>query len=389
MRAAAHRMLHLGSRRVRWAALLAAVLLLHGTGVWWLEDALVGWGAGNQPMPPRMEVAFVRTLEPAAPAPVAVAARPPAPAGAARPRRVRPPAPAASAASAPEQKAPTVVVEEEPSPPIVAVTPPPVQEVAASEPVTAAVVAVPPEPSASAASAASAVAAAFEWPPSTRLTYKLLGNYRGEIHGNARVQWVRVGPRYQVHMDVAVGPSFAPLMSRNMTSDGELGDGGLMPRRYDEATKLPFQSPRRVTVQFTAETVTLANGNTREAMAGVQDTASQFVQMTWLFTTRPQLLRVGNSISLPLALPRRMDRWTYDVLAEERLYTPVGELDTFHLKPRRAEDRPRGELSAEVWFAPSLQYLPVRIRIQQDAETYVDLLMDAAPLQAAPDGGLR
>jgi hypothetical protein len=72
-------------------------------------------------------------------------------------------------------------------------------------------------------------------------------------------------------------------------------------------------------------------------------------------------------------------------VAQERLATPVGEIDTFHLKPRRAEQRPRGELSAEVWFAPSLQYLPVRIRIQQDPETYVDLVMDAAPLQAAPE----
>lgn len=386
MRAAAARMLSLGSRRGRWAALLAAVLLLHGGLAWWLDDALVGWGAGNQPMPQRMEVAFVRTLEPAAPAPVAAAGPAPAPAAAPRTRRARAVAPAASAASAPEERKPVAVVETAPSEPVVVVaaTPPPVQEAAASEPVAAAAVTAAP-----AATSASAAAASFDWPPSTRLTYKLVGNYRGEIHGNARVQWVRQGARYQVHMDISLGPSFAPLMSRNMTSDGELGEAGLVPRRYDEATKLPFQSPRRVGMQFTPETVTLANGSTREAMAGVQDTASQFVQMTWLFTTQPQLLRVGNSINLPLALPRRMDRWTYDVLAEQRLATPVGELDTFHLKPRRADDRPRGELSAEVWFAPSLQYLPVRIRIQQDAETFIDLMMDAAPLQAAPEGGLR
>ena len=374
------------ARRTRWAALFAVVLLLHGLAASWLDDNLVGWGAGQQPMPQRMEVAFVRTLEPAAPAPVVVAAPAPAAPAAPRPRRVRAPARAASAASAalaPEDIKPAPVAMVEEVLPVAAVaTPPP--EPAASEPLPSpAAVAAPSAPSASAAEAP------FEWPPSTRLTYKLVGNYRGEIHGSARVQWVRVGPRYQVHMDVSVGPSFAPLMSRNMTSDGELGEAGLVPRRYDEATKLPFQSPRRVAVQFTPETVTLANGSTREAMAGVQDTASQFVQMTWLFTTRPELLRVGNSISLPLALPRRMDRWTYDVLAEQRLATPVGELDTFHLKPRRADDRPRGELSAEVWFAPSLQYLPVRIRIQQDAETYIDLLMDAAPLQAAPEGGFR
>jgi hypothetical protein len=367
------------ARGTRWAVLLALVLLLHGAAVWWLEDNLVGWGSAGQPMPQRMEVAFVRTLAPAEPAPVVAAAAPPAPA-VPRPRRARAAAPAASAASSPKDNSPPVAVAEVPaSAPVVIVTAPPS---APSEP--AAAVAEAP-----AASAASAAAPAFEWPPSTRLTYTLAGNYRGEIHGNARVQWVRVGSRYQVHMDVAVGPSFAPLIARNMTSDGELSETGLTPRRYDEATKLPFQAPRRVGMQFTPETVTLANGSTREAMAGVQDTASQFVQMTWLFTTQPQLLRVGNSISLPLALPKRVDRWTYDVLDEERLYTPVGAIDTFHLKPRRADDRPRGELSAEVWFAPTLQYLPVRIRIAQDADTFIDLMLDAAPLQAAPEGGPR
>jgi hypothetical protein len=36
-----------------------------------------------------------------------------------------------------------------------------------------------------------------------------------------------------------------------------------------------------------------------------------------------------------------------------------------------------------MWFAPSLQYLPVRILIRQDAQTYVDLLIDRLPEQAA------
>jgi len=241
-------------------------------------------------------------------------------------------------------------------------------------------------PASAAAPAASAPSAPpFEWPPSTRLTYKLTGNYRGEVQGSARVQWVRLGERYQVHLDVVIGPSFAPLIARRMTSDGVIGDAGLVPQRYDEVTKLPFQAPRRAVMSFTPQAVTLANGKERDSVPGLQDSASQFVQLTWLFTTQPQLLKVGNAIVMPLALPRRMDRWIYDVTGEEPLYTPLGELATFHLKPRRAEARPRGELSAEVWFAPTLQYLPVRIRIEQDPETYVDLVMDAAPLQAAPE----
>jgi hypothetical protein len=360
------------SRRTAWALLLVLVVIVHGWAVWWLEEALVGWGAGQQQMPPRLEVAFVRTLAPAQPTPVAAAPAPPA-TPARRPRRTRVPAPAASAASSPDAKLPIEAAASSASEPTVT----------ARQPASATALG---EHAAEAALPASPGAPAFEWPPSTRLTYTLHGNYRGEMHGNARVQWVRVGSHYQVHMDVTVGPSFAPLISRNMTSDGQLSGAGLTPRRYDEATKLPFQAPRRITVLFTAETVTLANGNRLEALPGVQDSASQFVQMTWLFTTQPELLRVGNSIELPLALPRRMDRWTYDVVDEVRLYTPVGALDTFHLKPRRADSRPRGELSAEVWFAPTLQYLPVRIRIQQDEDTFVDMMLDAAPLQAAPEG---
>jgi hypothetical protein len=368
-----------GARGRRWVLVLAAVLLLHVAVVSWLDDALVGWGAGQQPMPPRIEAAFVRTLAPAEPTPVAAAAPAAPQPRRARPRRVaaaQPAASAASAASMPEvpASAPLAVAGSE-LPPRAEAAPPAASAPAAPEPVAGA---------ASAPVASAAPAVAFEWPPSTRLTYTLVGNYRGEVHGSARVQWVRLGERYQVHLDVMVGPSFAPLMGRTMTSDGELGDAGLVPRRYDEATKLPFQSPRRVTMAFTPETVTLANGSVRPALPGVQDTASQFVHLTWLFTTQPQLLRVGNQVELPLALPRRVDRWVYEVVAEERLSTPVGALDTFHLRPRRIEGRPRGELSAEVWFAPSLQYLPVRIRIRQDEQTYIDLMMDAAPLQAAP-----
>jgi hypothetical protein len=368
-------------RRVRWTALLLVVLGVHTSGMLWLQERLVGWGAGEQPMPARMEVAFVRELAPAAPPAVVqrTAIRRQTAAGR---KPLQPP----EAASAPQPEA-AIEPLPEPTPPIevapaVAVVEPPA---AVLEP--SVVAAASSAPDAAASAPGSVTNAAFDWPPSTRLTYSLVGNYRGEVHGNARVQWVRVGARYQVHLDVAIGPGFAPLITRRMTSDGDLGEAGLVPRRYDEATKLPFQSPRRVTVQFTPGQVTLGNGAVREVPPGVQDTASQFVQLTWLFTNSPQLLRVGNVIDLPLALPRRVDRWSYDVVGEERLATPVGALDTFHLKPRRADERPGGELSAEVWFAPTLQYLPVRIRIQQDADTFVDLVMDAAPLQTAPEAG--
>lgn len=377
----------LSFRQWVWCAIVAGVLLAHALFGTWLQDTLVGWGQARNPQLARMDVAFVKELAPAAPPtpPAAGAAAPPRPART-KPRAPREAAPPAEpAASAPEPELAASMPIDGPVPDVAQATPEPpaASQSAASEPAAA------PATVAQAASAPSASTIPFDWPPSTRLTYTLLGNYRGEVHGTARVQWVRRGERYQVHLDVFIGPSFAPLISRRMTSDGVLSNDGLTPQRYEELTKLPFQSPRQVRMTFEPGVVTLGNGQTRDAMAGVQDTASQFVHLAWLFTSKPQELRVGNAITVPLALPRRMDQWIYDVVAQEPLSTPVGVIDTFHLKPRRADARPKGELSAEIWFAPSLQYLPVRIRMQQDADTYADLLLDSAPLQAEPQEAQR
>jgi hypothetical protein len=116
---------------------------------------------------------------------------------------------------------------------------------------------------------------------------------------------------------------------------------------------------------------------------GVQDTASQFVQLTYVFNTRPELLRIGGTVDIPLALPHKVDVWTYDVVGEETLYTAFGPLPSIHLTPRRDAPKP-GDLSAEIWFAPQLRYLPVRIRISQDEGTYLDLLIDKQPEMGVP-----
>jgi hypothetical protein len=181
---------------------------------------------------------------------------------------------------------------------------------------------------------------------------------------------------------VWIGAQAAPLVGRRMTSDGELSDQGLSPRRYDEETRALFRELRRRTILFEGELVLLPNGKRLERVPGMQDAASQFVQLTWLFTTQPQLLRIGQRIELPLALPTNVDRWAYDVVEQVALDTPFGPVDTFHLRPRR-ELRPNRDLVADVWFAPTLQYLPIRLLIRQDQDTYIDLMIDRLPLQAA------
>jgi len=359
-------------RPLALAALALLVLLLHGLLVSQLPLARLGEGAADR-MPPRLEVAYVRQLQPAAPPPVA-------PVVVAKPKRAaaKPVAAAQPAASAASALAEAVLDESTVQAaldalPAVDVAPPPEPPASVPEPVMAAASA--PEPAASAP-------AAFEWPPSTRLSYRLRGNYRGEVVGSAQVEWVRVGSRYQVHLDVWIGAQAAPLVGRRMSSDGELSDQGLTPRRYDEETRSLFRDLRRRTILFEGDQVLLSNGKRLARVPGMQDAASQFVQLTWLFTTQPQRLQVGQRIEVPLALPNNADIWAYDVVEKVALPTPFGDIETFHMRPRR-ELRPNRDLVADVWFAPSLQYLPIRLLIRQDEATYVDLMIERLPEQAA------
>jgi hypothetical protein len=376
------RLLRTGSplKRPAGVALLVGVTLTH----LWLGDELMedrlGFGAGQRSMQ-RIEVAYVRELA-VAPPPEAPT---PAPRPAPRPRKAAvPKAPASVPQPAAEPSAPVVAQVEPPAPPSVEPAPPlPI----ASEPVVAAPDVAPvapstPEVTAALAAPSPASAPAFEWPPSTRLTYGLTGYYRGDVQGSASVEWIRAGQRYQVHLEAVVGPPFAPLLVRRVSSEGELSETGLTPKRFEGEQRVAFKS-RRWAMTFEPDRVRLPDGREVPAGPGVQDEASLFVQLTWLFTTQPELLQRGRTVEVPLALPRRVEPWQYDVVGEETLQMPFAQVPTMHVKPRRIA-KPGGDLTAEIWFAPGLQYLPVRILIHQDAQTYIDLTLQRAPQQSAP-----
>ena len=354
------------------AAVTAAHLMLADS----VLPSTLGAGAATG-APKAFDISFVRELMPSAPP-----AAPPM--ATQRPRAVAA-APVALPASAPEATP----------------VPPPPESLTELVTPIAPVVAAAPEPEstatpaaiesgavAEAASTAPAGTAAsnFEWPPSTRLQYHLTGDFRGPVEGQASVEWRRQASRYQVDLNLSIGPAFAPLMSRSITSEGDITPDGLRPTRYDEITRMLLRDTRRLVVQMGEEQIVLAGGRMLPRPPGLQDSASQFVQLTWLFTTDPSRLRQGQLIELPLALPRRLGLWVYEVGATEQIDTPAGPVAAVHVKPRRdalAQPRAGSELSAEVWFAPSLQYLPVRMLIRQDAETFVELRLASLPQQAA------
>ena len=374
------------------AALVLVVHLLLVDGL--VQQTQAGWGQGDKP-PPAIDVAFVRELVAATPPARVVAVAPLSarlPAVAARPRPAASQAASAEPDIADQTQARTQARTQAQTPietvdrPVAAPLAPdtalavdsPLQA-APPEPVPPAQAAVDATPAVALAGAPDlAGAASFDWPPSTRMNYLLSGHYRGPVNGSAQVEWLREGSRYQVRMRTAIGP----VLSRQIVSEGELTERGLVPRRFDGEQKVLFSAARRWSLRFTPERISLHDGREIDSLPGVQDEASQFVHLTWLFTTQPGLLQVGKSIELPLIVNRTLDRWTYDVVAEELLQFPFGSVPTFHVKPRR--EAKGSDLLAEIWFAPSLQYLPVRILIRQREDSYVDLTLERPPLQAAP-----
>lgn len=385
-----------GFARWPWqvVGLVLAVCLLHALTLWHLRDAMVPLVPGGMK---RLEAVYARQVQVAAARPGAAApAAPAAPKAPVIPKRPAVPAPAASAAEAPlpaeAASAPAPAASSALAAAAVASDP-----MLPVEPVPVAAPVVPPASAAGPVRAASAVASAasaapspapgpaFDWPLSTRIRYRLTGWYRGEIGGTAQVEWLRSGDRYQVHLDVDAG-----VVSRRMSSEGRISAAGLLPQRYEEVTKVVLVNPRMRRMQFDEKTVVLASGETVPhpgAPGDLQDTASQFIQMIYVFSTQPQLLQPGGRMALQLALPHRVRPYVYEVGAQEWTEAPGGGwLETWPVRPRvmpeAATASGKKDLSVEAWLAPRLQMLPVRIRIRQDAESFLDLRIDRLPEQA-------
>ncbi|MBL0421575.1 DUF3108 domain-containing protein [Ramlibacter sp. AW1] len=384
------------SRPARLPVVVLAVLLLHVAGLEWLarhrpqasalktldEPLFTRVLVPEAPPPPGPSASMVATAPAAPERPVLRSIEPqvaqvepkPDPRPEPEPKPEPPPAPGPepepeATPPAPEPQAPASADEP------VAQAPEPVADATpATQPAVdpTAEPAPPSEPapaaSAEPANAGSDPAALDRWPRDSRLSYALTGQYRGgPLYGSAQVQWQREGSTYQarVTLDISLAGT------RVMTSQGEVRPDGLVPEVYEETRR-----GNRRAVQMERERLVFDNGSTAPRPPSVQDTASQFVELGHRFASGRERLELGGSVQIWLARPNAADLWTYDIVESTLLQTPRhGEVEAFRLVPR-ALPKPRGNITAEIWIAPALQYLPVRIRVSMGDEAFVDLMVD-------------
>ncbi|MES2183259.1 MAG: DUF3108 domain-containing protein [Pseudomonadota bacterium] len=336
------------------AGLTAVVVLLHLLALHLLPAGLPD-GSAAHPTPAFAVRMVAAPVPPPPPAPRAVAPPRPAPPRPKPPVRTAPavPPPPAVDAAAPPADAPSAPADL-PGPAGTADagpgnSPPPAPETPAAPPPPVPPAAPPPPP--------------VGVPGSVRLLYNIEGFAKGlTYHARSELLWQQDGGRYEARLEI----SAFLIGSRVQTSTGRIGPAGLLPERFsdkarsEQATHFDYEGGR-IVFSSNAPQVPLA--------PGAQDRLGLFLQLGALLAGDASRYPAGATITLPTAGPRDAADWTFAVGAPENLHLPAGDITAIPLDraPRKDYDT-----RVEVWYAPALGWLPVRIRITQFNGDFID-----------------
>ena len=374
----------------------ALVLALH-----WLvlSGVPLAW---DSPAQPSRQVFSTRSIAPATPQPAAapsgvsavpVAAPQPAPRKKAPAPKRRPPASAAPAALDRPEPAPTVAAVAEADAPadtgtattVASATPETPADDAAPAPAPAASApAAPAEPATEDAQtgtgvdirppggtgrSAGAPPPPVRMPAPTRLTFDVSGQAKKFAYSaRAELLWQHDGNRYEARQEI----SAFLVGTRTQRSVGTVTEQGLLPEKFSDKSR----SEQAAHFDYAKGRVTFS-ANTPDAVAGpgVQDRLSLFIQLGAMLAADPGRFVPGTQITLTTVSARSADRWTFTVEGPETLDLPAGPTPALKLLrlPRKDYDQ-----KAELWVAPGLGYLPVRIKLTQANGDFADLLLRAS-----------
>ena len=214
---------------------------------------------------------------------------------------------------------------------------------------------------------AAAGPAPVQIPAPQRLEFDVTGQAKKfQYRANAELLWQHDGQHYQAQQEIKV----LLLGSRTQSSHGNLTPQGLQPLQFTD------RSRREQMAQFdhAAGVVRFSHpeATAQPLLPGMQDRLSVFIQLGALLAAAPERYPSGTQIHITTVGGRNALRWSFRIDGPETLTLPNGPLTTLKLQrlPNDAQDH---EQQAQLWLAPSLGYLPARIRLTQDQGDFVDL----------------
>lgn len=199
-------------------------------------------------------------------------------------------------------------------------------------------------------------------PPPGTWHYDVTGHAKGlSYQAEGRLHWQHDGQRYRVQMTLR-----ALWLQRQQTSSGRLDAEGLHPEHFiDQARKT-----REIWFDPQQHTQHTGNGPPQPAPEGVQDRLSVFFQLaTQLNRALTTATPTPTNWPIPVAGGADSETWHFEAQGSERQPLPAGVYDTvkFTRRPRHSSDQ-----TVEVWLAPTLHHIPVRLRIAQSNGDVVD-----------------
>jgi hypothetical protein len=169
------------------------------------------------------------------------------------------------------------------------------------------------------------------------------------------------------------------LPGRSQTSVGEIGPDGLAPRRFSERTRgeqaAHFQ-PEIGRIVFSA------NSPPAVWQPGAQDRLSLPFQLSAMIAAEPARFTPGAQVSILTAGARSAEPWAFTVMDSQPLDLPIGTQNALRL---RREPRQLYDQTVEIWFAPALGHLPVRIVLSQgNGDLFDQRLSSIKPVERRP-----
>ncbi len=183
------------------------------------------------------------------------------------------------------------------------------------------------------------------------------------------LDWRNDGQVYSARMEISV----FLLGSRVQTSQGAVVASGLEPERFSDKSR----SERAAHFDRKDQRIRFSNNAPdAELLPGAQDRLSVFMQLAGLLNARPEAYPVGKIMALPVAGVSGSEVWRFQMQGLASLDLPAGSLIARHLVREPLEAR---DTRVEIWLAPSLGHLPVRIRLTQDSGDVVDQRLRSLP----------
>jgi hypothetical protein len=212
------------------------------------------------------------------------------------------------------------------------------------------------------------VVSAFQVPSSIIARYAVKGEVKGLPYtASANLSWSHDGSQYEARLRIS-----ALLGSREQVSTGRLTADGLAPTRFGD------QSRTEQAAHFERDkgVISFSNNAPSAALqAGAQDRLSVLLQLGAMLAADPQRYPAGTRVEVQTAGVREADTWTFTVQGQEELQ--IRNRARAAIKLERAP-RHENDQKVELWVAPDMDYLPVRVRLTQAGGDFVDLMWDGA-----------